>query len=311
MVQTSFLWLEVTGRCQLECVHCYAGSGPAGTPGSMTDADWARVIDQAVDVGVEMVQFIGGEPTLHPGLEPLVDHALSRGLAVEVFTNLVHVTDPLWRVFSRPGVSLATSYYSDNPAEHAAITGRPSYARTKANIAEAVRRKIPLRAGVIDMGSGQRSAAARAELVDLGVPAVGYDQLRQVGRGIRDQQASTRQLCGRCGDGVAAISPDGAVWPCVFSRWLPMGNVLQASLAKILDGSDAQRIRADLAGAFAERAASAPSEAKCEPNCAPKGSPCYPDCNPACPPTCAPRCSPSCGPTTCKPRSCWPKYCSP
>jgi hypothetical protein len=30
-----------------------------------------------------------------------------------VFSNLVHVTDDLWEVFSQPGISLATSYYSD------------------------------------------------------------------------------------------------------------------------------------------------------------------------------------------------------
>jgi hypothetical protein len=31
----SFLWLEITGRCQLACRHCYAESGPRGTHGSM------------------------------------------------------------------------------------------------------------------------------------------------------------------------------------------------------------------------------------------------------------------------------------
>jgi hypothetical protein len=137
-------------------------------------------------------------------------HALRRGLLVEVFSNLVHVTDDLWEIFSRPRISLATSYYSDQPEQHAAITGRASYARTKANVAEAVRRGIPLRAGVIDLGDGQRAGHAQKELVDLGVPSVGYDRLRQVGRGVRNQQASTNQLCGHCGDGVAAISPDGA-----------------------------------------------------------------------------------------------------
>lgn len=180
-------------------------------------------------------------------------------------------------------MSLATSYYSDVPAEHAAITGRPSYARTRANIAEAVRRGDPAAGRGDRHGRGQRSAAAQAELVNLGIPAVGYDQLRQVGRGIRDQQASTRQLCGRCGDGVAAISPDGAVWPCVFSRWLPMGNVLQAGLAEILEGPDARRIRGDLVEAFTERTASSPPVAKCEPKCAPKGSPCYPGLQPSVP----------------------------
>ncbi|MGH3569402.1 MAG: radical SAM/SPASM domain-containing protein [Pseudonocardia sp.] len=225
--RTSFLWLEITGKCQLECVQCYASSSPSGTHGSMSRADWLRVLDDAGKLGVEMVQFIGGEPTLHPDLADLVDHALGGGLAVEVFSNLVHVPDRLWEVFSRPGVSLATSYYSDDPDQHAAVTGRPSYGRTRANIAEALRRGIPLRAGVIDMGGGQRAKQAQAELAGLGVQAVGYDRLRQVGRGVRDQQASTAQLCGRCSDGVAAVSPDGAVWPCVFSRWLPVGNVLE------------------------------------------------------------------------------------
>lgn len=178
MSRTSFLWLEITGRCQLECRMCYSDAGPWGTHGSMTDADWMRVLDQAAGMRVEEVQFIGGEPTLHPGLPTLIAHALSHGLDVEVYTNLVHVTDDLWAVFERPGVSLATSFYSDEPEQHAAITKRPSYARTKANIAEAVQRGIPIRAGVIDLGTGQRARQAQDGLVELGVPSIGYDKLR-------------------------------------------------------------------------------------------------------------------------------------
>lgn len=156
MDELSFVWLEVTGKCQLRCTHCYAESGPSGTHGKMGTADWLRVIDQTVGLGVKAVQFIGGEPTLHPGFKTLVRHALRRRLLVEVFSNLVHVTDGLWEVLAQPGISLATSYYSDQPEQHAAITGRNSYARTKANIVEALRRGIPLRAGVIDLGNGQR-----------------------------------------------------------------------------------------------------------------------------------------------------------
>ena len=69
----------------------------------MRSADWARVLNQTTELGVQMVQFISGEPTLYPNLAHLVDHALRRGLAVEVFPNLVHVTDELWQVFGRPG----------------------------------------------------------------------------------------------------------------------------------------------------------------------------------------------------------------
>jgi MoaA/NifB/PqqE/SkfB family radical SAM enzyme len=308
MSGTSFLWLEITGRCQLECRHCYAVSSPAGTHGVMATADWVRVLDQAAAMGVKMVQFIGGEPTLNPALIDLLDHAVALGLEVEVFSNLVHVTDELWASFSRPGVSLATSYYSDDPAQHAAVTGRPSHARTRANVVEAIRRGIPLRAGVIDLGGDQRASAARADLVELGVAEVGYDRLRQVGRGVRDGKPTVDQLCGRCGDGVVAVSPDGAVWPCVFSRWLPVGNVLERELAEILAGPEAERVRTELGAEFARRRA---VEGVCKPKCAPSGSPCYPDCNPACQPNCSPRCSPTCGPTRCRPNACWPKYCGP
>ncbi|MGH3937478.1 MAG: radical SAM protein, partial [Pseudonocardiaceae bacterium] len=302
---TSFLWLEITGRCQLQCVHCYAESGPGGTHGTMTRWDWVRVLDQADGLDVEMVQFIGGEPTLYPWLADLVEYALGCGLQVEVFSNLVHVSDELWEVFSRPGVSLATSYYSDDPNQHAAVTTRPSYGRTKANIIEAVRRGVPLRAGVIDLDNNQRAQAAQAELVGLGVPSVGYDWLRQVGRGVRDRQISVEQLCGHCGDGVAAVSPDGAVWPCVFARWLPLGNVLEQELAEILNNPQAHRVRAELARAFAARAtAQEEPDRDCQPNCNPCNPRCNPGCQPYCNPSpCQPQCSPRCSPT-CDPINC-------
>jgi hypothetical protein len=162
---------------------------------------------------------------------------------VEVFSNLVHVGPRLWDTFSRPGVRLATSYYSDTAAEHEAITGRRgSHARTRANIAEALNRDIPLRAGVIDVSSAdfigrQRTHAARDELARLGVSSVGIDRVRGVGRGVgRGANASPRpdQLCGRCGHGAVAISPTGEVWPCVFARWISLGNILDTDLATIL-----------------------------------------------------------------------------
>lgn len=252
--------------------------------GVMRRADWLRVLDQAADMGVEMVQFIGGEPTLHPDLATPINHALQGGLEVEV--------------------------YSDDPAQHEVITRRPSYARTKANIAEALRRRIPLRAGVIDLGDNQRAAAAQLELADLGVPSVGHDRVREAGRGVRDRNASAEELCGRCGDGVAAISPDSEVWPCVFSRWLPVGNVLEGDLPDILAGPEAVPIRAELANAFAGRIISACGpdcwpKNECDPNCNPR---CQPNCSPHRQPTCAPRCSPTCDPIRCKPNQCWPRY---
>jgi MoaA/NifB/PqqE/SkfB family radical SAM enzyme len=270
----TFVALELTGRCGLACGHCFAGSGPAGGHGTMTVRDWERVIGEAAGLGVQAVQFIGGEVTLHPGLCALVRRAVAAGLRAEVFSNLTRVTPAQWDVLSLPGVSLATSWYAADPAVHAQVTGnRGAHARTKANIAEAVRRGIPLRAGMVDVAGREHARAGRAELAALGVTRVSApDRVRRLGRAAEPGTAGggdVSELCGRCGRGMAAVSPDGDVWPCVMSRWLPAGNVLTEGLAGVLAGP---RWQAVLAGIPAPRAdACNPDD---DDNCKPKQDTC-------------------------------------
>ena len=53
---------------------------------------------------------------------------------------------------------MATSYYSDDPNEHAFITGKiRAHGRTTANIREAVRRGAKVRVGVIGVRTDQRT----------------------------------------------------------------------------------------------------------------------------------------------------------
>ena len=226
-----WLSLELTGRCQLRCTHCYANSSPLGAHGTMTTADWVRVLDQAAEQGVEAVQFIGGEPTLHPAFAQLVRHALCRRLAVEVYSNLVHVSADLWHLFGRSGVTLATSYYSNQADEHDAITERRrSHSRTRANISRAVRRGIPIRVAIIEVHGGQRTRQARAELARLGVSDVDVDRVRRIGRAGTADHPEGAELCGRCGHDRLAIGPDGEVRPCALARSASLGDIRGGSL---------------------------------------------------------------------------------
>ncbi len=275
---TRMLWLEITGRCQLSCSHCYNSSGPDGTTGAMTTDDWKRVIDEAASAGVRMVQFIGGEPTMHPGLVGLVRHAAAAGLRVEVYTNLVRVTPELWAVFVQPGVSLATSWYSDDRDEHEQITGRDTFRQTLTNIELAVLDGIPLRVGIVHILEDQRVTEAAALLGRYGVTDVTTDRQRLLGRA---GAGGVEELCGHCGDRRAAILPDGSVAPCVMSRWMTVGNVKGQPLAEILTGA---RMR--------ELIESIPVAA--ENPCAPDKTGCNPkqdggDCQPAEKPACKPK----------------------
>src|SRR5215470_4992195 len=110
----SFLWLEITQKCNLECIHCYADSSPhAPLFGRMRKSDWISVIDDAASVGCRAIQFIGGEPTVHPDLNLFIFRARSRGVElIEVYTNATALTKERLNFFRENGVSVATSFYS-------------------------------------------------------------------------------------------------------------------------------------------------------------------------------------------------------
>lgn len=164
-----------------------------------------------------------------------------------------------------------------------------------ANIAEAVRRSIPLRVGLIDVIDGQRVAQARQQLEALGVTSISTDRLRQVGRGLRDQWPDSSQLCGGCARGKVAIASNGDVWPCVFARWILLGNVRTTLLGNIVTASRMEAIRAQISHSGSSREECAPETPKCNPEtqCHPANSPCQPHCPPG---------------YHSEPKRCWPYY---
>lgn len=299
---THFIWLEITSNCQLECSHCYAASGPGQGHGIVSADQWMQTLTEAATAGVQQVQFIGGEPTSHPALPLLINHARQLGLRVEVFSNLFLIRAHVWQALTQPGVSLATSYYSSGAEIHEEITHRAkSHGRTRANIAEAVRRGIPLRVGLIRLSEDQGIDAAIEELVSIGVErdAISVDDLRGVGRGRGSAACTTEdELCGKCASGVLAIMPDGTVQPCVFSRdtRFEVGNIVIDNLTSVLNGERLQRMREDLTSVFLERGLIGIDYLPAEPT-APQ------NCGPACSPACSPvgNCNPMVNPSPCNP----------
>ncbi|MFD7549024.1 radical SAM protein [Streptomyces sp. NPDC059816] len=261
----AMLELEITGKCQLTCSHCLSESSPQASHGAMTPADWRRVITDAAALGIPRIQLIGGEPTVHPQWRVFVDHALFLGLDVQVYSNLFNVAASWWDTFERRGVTLATSYYSDTPAEHDKITGKPgSYHRTRANIEEVMRREIPLYVGIVDVLDGQRVAEARAELESMGVQRINTDRVRAVGRAMLPGTRPTLdEMCGRCTRGRAAVLPNGDLAGCVLARDFPCGNVRATSLAELLNGEEWSSLSARIP---APRAACSPDDSgDCDP----------------------------------------------
>jgi MoaA/NifB/PqqE/SkfB family radical SAM enzyme len=303
----SVLWLEITAKCNLSCSHCYADSGPHGDLyGSMAYGDWRRALDEAADLGCRSVQFIGGEPTMHPRLHDLVDHANHRGFEfIEVFTNATRLDQRLIGCLQRNRVHVAASFYSDDPIVHEEVTQvKGSWQRTVRGIESALAAGLSLRAGVIETDANRGHAARAVEfLKKLGVQNTRVDRERGVGRGklvqLIDQGERYEELCGQRWKGKLCVTSGGDVFPCVFSRATRLGDA-KYGLRRILQSATLTIFR-NRVRALHERAED------CTPSghCAPLGDDCVPrECSPKADDNCGPR-NGNCGPRNgdCGPRN--------
>ena len=243
----TFLWLEITRRCNLTCAHCYVESGPALplTEGMHCD-DWCRVMDEARAAGCRRVQFIGGEPTLHPDLPRLLEHARHAGFRqVEVFTNASLLREELVETFRRLGVIVHFSFYSHDGAVHDRLTRQDgSFGRTVEGVKRLVARRVRVSAGIIRVvGDPQQLRETRRFLETLGVRSIAEDRIRGIGRGhdLRPALDPRQELCGACWRGKLCVDAGGEAHPCVFTRGVSVGNVLDGGLSGVVNGA---RLRA-------------------------------------------------------------------
>lgn len=79
--------LFVTYRCNLACSYCFARELQPEFPTDLTEQDFERLLTWMRGAGVPSVAFIGGEPTLHPGLAGMIERAAQAGIAVVLFSN--------------------------------------------------------------------------------------------------------------------------------------------------------------------------------------------------------------------------------
>ncbi|HYJ57854.1 MAG TPA: radical SAM/SPASM domain-containing protein [Methyloceanibacter sp.] len=244
-----FLWLELTNRCNLRCVHCYTDSHPhAGDRDILTARDYDDVMRQAYDLGCRKLQFIGGEPQLNRNFHKLLVTAKTIGFDfIEVFSNLTQLDDETVCYAVQNGICFATSVYSDEAGAHDAITQvKSSHARTIRNLKRLIDRGIETRAATIVIDQDRTAVERTVQfLQELGVGRVRSSQTREFGRGeqVLSRPARLEGLCGHCWSGKLCVAPDGVAYPCVMARHWPVGNVLETPLGDIVAGRSLEAMR--------------------------------------------------------------------
>jgi MoaA/NifB/PqqE/SkfB family radical SAM enzyme len=281
----TFLWIELTARCNLRCIHCYAESGPnITTADPLTTAEHVSLLDSARSLGCRAVQFIGGEPTLVPSLPRLIERSRSKSFDyVEVFTNATRISGELLSCFVHNRVSVATSFYSYDSSIHDAITQRAySHEQTVRTLRRLVDAGLDVRVGIIVMEQNRAGVEQTKEFLrSLGISKIGTDRIRSFGRGdalMADVGGpAISELCGRCWEGRLAVAPDGVVSPCIMARAWPIGSIRERTLEALVESHELAEIRKRI---FNEHFSPGYD---CNPlmgrpsKCWPEESPCHPD----------------------------------
>lgn len=117
--------MALTFNCQNDCVHCYVG-GPKKT-NELTTTQWMQVIDRLHQIGVFILTFTGGEPTLREDLPELLAYAQRKGLVTGLITNGRTLASKSYvEKLERSGLDFVqVTLESHKPKIHNQITGDP------------------------------------------------------------------------------------------------------------------------------------------------------------------------------------------
>jgi radical SAM protein with 4Fe4S-binding SPASM domain len=121
--------LDLTWRCNEQCVHCYLDHNGKG---EMTTAEIKDVLRQVAECGTFFLSISGGEPLLRWDCFEILEHARALRLNVKLKTNAVMIGPKEAARIRRLGIEqVQISVYSHRAEVHDAITRLPgSFRRT-------------------------------------------------------------------------------------------------------------------------------------------------------------------------------------
>lgn len=96
---------NMTRRCNLRCVHCYAEALPLAGRDEMDTARGRELIDNLAIYGAPVLLFSGGEPLVREDLPELAAYAVAKGMRAVISTNGTLISPEKARELKKVGLS--------------------------------------------------------------------------------------------------------------------------------------------------------------------------------------------------------------
>ncbi len=96
--------MELTERCNNNCIHCYINQLEGSVRAQKKELSTEKIkeiLNEATSLGCLDVRFTGGEPLLREDFKEIYAHARKKGLRVSLFTNATLIDEELCSLFKK------------------------------------------------------------------------------------------------------------------------------------------------------------------------------------------------------------------
>lgn len=162
------LGFALTRHCNLRCPHCIRDdvTEVRAIPLPLIE----RIVDEARELfGAVTCSFTGGEPTIHPEWNALIDSLARRGIPWRMVTNGWHMRRIMPSIDRHPPGAVRVSLSGATEDVHDEERGRGSFKRVQLAVALLTSRQIPTGLSIVIDRRDRRQIRAAADLAeDLG-----------------------------------------------------------------------------------------------------------------------------------------------
>lgn len=116
---------NMTKRCNLKCVHCYAQAVPEDGVDDISTDQAKTMINDLAEFGSPVMLFSGGEPLVRQDLTELAHHAVGQGMRAVISTNGTLITKDKAKELKEVGLSYVGISIDGSEETHDKFRGVP------------------------------------------------------------------------------------------------------------------------------------------------------------------------------------------
>ena len=127
--------IELTPKCNFNCIHCYLGKKRSNAS-EMSTFQIKSIFDTLAEAGMLVLFLTGGEPLLRKDFIELYIYARKKGFLIEILTNGYLLDEELLNIFLEyPPLEIDISLYGINDDKYKEVTGCDrAFSKIKDNI---------------------------------------------------------------------------------------------------------------------------------------------------------------------------------